>query len=168
LVHIGVLTMVVIAAKFTGKCKRCGKLIRPGKPMDWTKEGGATHVTKEGCEQAETTLTLRPAQPEDPQDRARVVELLLSHPWKAATSKQYEKLPHEYSLRKFWNEGDFVWTLEYIRRVGYEAMLLGRIWIYYSISDRVYWDCGGSTEVCGLINRAVRRSEPRPLGSQVV
>ena len=32
--------MVVMAAKWPGKCRRCGKPILAGTPMDWTKEAG--------------------------------------------------------------------------------------------------------------------------------
>ena len=89
--------MVVMAAKWPGKCRRCGKAITPGTRMDWTKEGGALHVTPEDCERAEAAvpLVLRGPQPEDPEERTLIVELLLAHPWKSATSARYEKLPHQ-------------------------------------------------------------------------
>ena len=87
-----------------------------------------------------------------------VVELLLAHPWKSATSKRYEKLPHQYTLRKQWaNDEEFLWCVEYIRRVGYEKHFIGRVWIYYDIGEHQYWDCGGPVAGVGLINRAVRR-----------
>ena len=35
-----------------------------------------------------------------------------AHPWKSATSKRYEKLPHQYTLRKQWaNDEDFIWCV---------------------------------------------------------
>ena len=93
------------------------------------------------------------------------VDLLLAHPWKSATSKRYEKLPHQYTLRKQWsNDENFIWCMEYIRRVGYEKYFIGRVWIYYDIGEHQYWDCGGPVDGVELINRAVRRfaSAPEP------
>ena len=95
--------------------------------------------------------------PEDPDERMRIVALLLEHPWKAATSAKYKKLSHEYSLRRYWDDQEFVWAVEYIRRVGYERRFIGRIWTYLDVGELQYWDCGGPVERVGLINRAVRR-----------
>jgi hypothetical protein len=94
-----------------------------------------------------------------------VVEYLLPARWKTATSERYKKLPHQYTLRKQWaNDEDFIWCVEYIRRVGYEQHFIGRVWVYYDIGPMQYWDCGGPVERVGLINRAVRRSESAHLG----
>ncbi len=41
--------MVVMATQWTGKCNVCGRVILPGSQRDWTKDGGATHVTAEDC-----------------------------------------------------------------------------------------------------------------------
>ncbi len=41
--------MVTMAAKWAGRCKVCGRVILPGSPREWTKDGGATHVTGEDC-----------------------------------------------------------------------------------------------------------------------
>jgi len=152
--------MVVMPAKWPGKCRRCGKPIPPGWAMEWTREGGALHVTPEDCERAGSVapLALRSPAPEDPKDRTLIVELLLGHPWKAATSAKYKTLPHQYSLRRHWDDAEFVWAVEYIRRVGYEHYFIGRVWIYYDIGEYQYWDCGGPVVEVGLINRAVRRS----------
>ena len=150
---------MVTMAKFAGQCRRCGKAIPPGSLIEWTKEGGAFHLTPEACESAESVsvLVLRGPAPEDPDERMRIVELLLAHPWKAATSAKYKKLPHEYSLRRHWNDQEFVWAVEYIRRVGYERRFIGRIWTYLDVGELQYWDCGSPVEKVGLINRAVRR-----------
>ena len=86
------------------------------------------------------------------------VELLLAHPWKSATSKRYEKLPHQYTLRKQWADDQaFLWVVAHIRATGYEKFFIGRVWIYYDIGGHQYWDCGGPVSGVGLINRAVRR-----------
>ena len=85
--------MVVMAAKWPGRCKSCGRAILPGTQMDWEKGGGARHLTAADCEAAPLQVPpngpLRGPQVESPEDRARVERLLLGHPWKAATSKAY-------------------------------------------------------------------------------
>jgi hypothetical protein len=152
--------MVVMAAKWAGKCRRCGKAIVPGSQMSWTREDGAEHLTLEECQRASATapvVPLRGPQPETPEERMLIVELLLGHPWKSATSAKYKKLPHQYSLRRHWDDESFVRTVTYIRRVGYEQQFIGRVWIYYDIGPMQYWDCGGPVEKVGLINRAVRK-----------
>jgi hypothetical protein len=151
--------MVLMLARWPGKCRRCGKPIVNGTPMDWVKGSGATHPTPADCEAASADAPpLRPPQPEDPEERMMAVELLLGHPWKSATSKRYEKLPHQYTLRHQWpNDADFCWVVDYIRRVGYEKYFIGRVWTYYDIGEYQYWDCGGPVSGVGLINRAVRR-----------
>ena len=104
---------------------------------------------------------LRGPQPERPEDRERVTQLLLSHPWKVA--KTMPKIPPEYTLRRLWlNDGDFIWTTEYIRHVGYQEPFAGRTWIYYDVGEHQYWDCGGPVADVGLINRAVKKPMKRP------
>jgi hypothetical protein len=152
-----VATMVVMAAKWPGKCRRCGKPIQQGSPMDWEKGAGAVHVSPADCEWAlpESALVLRGPCPEDPEARVLIGHLLLAHPWRSATSKRYEKLPHQYTLRQQWpNDDEFVWCVEYIRRVGYEKRFIGRVWTYYDLAGMQYWDCGGPVEKVGLLNRA--------------
>jgi hypothetical protein len=62
-------------------------------------------------------------------------------------------------LRRTWdNDEDFIWCVEYIRRVGYQQRFIGRTWVYYDAGEFQYWDCGGPVSGVGLINRAVRRS----------
>ncbi len=155
--------MVVMAAKWTGKCKVCGRVILPGTQMDWEKGGGARHLTAADCAAAPLQVPpngpLRGPQVESPEDRARVERLLLSHPWKAATSKRYEKLPHQYTLRKQWADDEaFLWVASHIRATGYEKYFLGRVWIYYDVGEHQYWDCGGPVADCGLINRVLPAS----------
>lgn len=151
---------MIVKAKWQGRCNVCGRVIAAGSSIEWEAEAGARHVSDEACSLADSEVkprVLRGPQPELPEDRERVERLLLAHPWKSATSKAYEKLPHQYSLRRQWeNVADFEWVLEYIRRVGYEKFFLGRVWIYYDISEMQYWDCGGQLHECGLINRARR------------
>jgi hypothetical protein len=153
--------MVVMAAKWPGKCRRCAKPILVGTAIDWAKESGAVHATLEDCDRAPATLPpLREAQPENPEERMIVVELLLGARWKSATSERYKDLPHQYSLRKWWaDDEDFVWCCQYIRRVGYEKFFIGRTWVYYDIGEYQYWDMSGPVSAVSLINRAVRLHE---------
>ncbi len=149
-------------SKWAGRCKRCGVVILPGTQIDWTKDGGARHLTAEECEAALLSPPVEPdlrgPQPELAEERARVEQLLLSHVWKFASSPRYAKLPHWYTLRRTWdNEEDFIWTVEYIRRVGYQERFIGRVWTYLDAGDFQHWDCGGPVADVGLINRAVRK-----------
>ena len=153
--------MTTMLAKWRGRCRACGMAILQGTVMDWTREDGAKHVSPEACAEAVANppieRVLRGPQPEQPVDRARIEALLLGHPWKRATSAKYEKLPHEYSLRKYWDDAQFDWAVQHIRRTGYERFFIGRIWIYYAAGPFEFWDCGGPVSGVGLINRAVRR-----------
>jgi hypothetical protein len=151
--------MVTMAARWPGKCKRCGNPIATGAPINWNGRGNATHLTETDCASAPATLPpLRGPQSEDPEERMMIVDLLLTHPWKSATSKRYEKLPHQYTLRKQWADDEaFLWCVSHVRKVGYEKFFIGRIWVYYDIGPDCYWDCGGPVANVGLINRAVRK-----------
>ena len=44
--------MVVMAAKWRGKCRLCGCVIVEGSQIEWTKETGARHLTAKECEAA--------------------------------------------------------------------------------------------------------------------
>lgn len=167
--------MVVMLSKWMGRCKTCGGVLGVGTMIDWSEGDGARHVTPAECEAAR--LMPPPVEPplrgpgvELPEERARVERLLLSHPWKAATSKAYAKLPHEYTLRKQWHDdASFDWVVEYIRRVGYEQRFIGRIWTYYDVCGDAgahqYWTMGSPVPETILINRALRRPASARLGS---
>ncbi len=163
--------MVTMAARWAGRCRGCGRAILPGMQMDWEKGHGARHLNEAECalapaEAPKQNVVLRGPQPELPEERARIEQLLLSHSWKAATSKVYEKLPHEYSLQRLWlNDEDFAWCVEYIRRVGYETRFIGRVWTYYDVGEYQYWTMGSPVPETTLINRAVRRPASARSGS---
>ena len=152
-----------MSAKWAVKCRTCGRAILPGMQMDWEKGHGARHPTEAECavapaEAPKRNLVLRGPQPESSSDRERAERLLLSHPWKSATSKRYEKLPHQYTLRKQWaDDEDFIWCVEYIGRVGYQVRFIGRVWTYYDVDEYQYWTMGSPVPETTLINRAVRR-----------
>ena len=154
--------MVTMAAKWRGKCRLCGCVIPQGVEIEWTKESGARHLTPEECEAARLTpppveAPLRGPGVELPDERARAEHLLLSHAWKTATSAQYVKLPHQYSLRKLWSDEDFDWVVGHIRAVGYEQRFIGRVWTYYDLFGHQYWTMGSPVPETTLINRAARR-----------
>ena len=167
--------MVVMAAKWRGKCRVCGCSIAPGTQIEWTKDGGARHLTPEECGAARlmpppVEVPLRGPGVELPEDRARAVHLLLSHPWKAATSKAYAKLPHEYTLRKQWHDDvSFDWIVAHIRAVGYRQRFIGRVWVYYDVCGDAgahqYWTMGDPVPETTLINRAIRRPAPEVAAS---
>ncbi len=144
--------------------------VRPGDSAghadDWTKDGGAKHVTGEDCAAAPESappVVLRGPQPERPEDRERIERLLLGHPWKTATSMP--KIPHEYTLRRLWHDdGAFIRCVDYIRAVGYEARFGGQVYKYYDIAEHQYFPCFGDTvspieskNAAILINRAVKK-----------
>ena len=152
--------MVVMAATWAGRCRVCGCVIPQGVQIEWTKDGGARHLTPEECEAAQLAppppvIALRGPGVELSEERARVERLLLGHPWKTATTMP--RLPHQYSLRRLWDDADFVFVVEHIRAKGYEQRFIGRTWVYYDVGEHQYWDCGGAVTNVGLINRAVRR-----------
>ena len=159
--------MVVMAAKWAGRCKRCGGSLVPGSQIEWTKGEGAQHLTADECLASKLApppvLSLRGPQPERPEDRERIEQLLAAHPWRVA--KTMPKIPHEYTLRLLWaNDEDFIWAVEYIRRVGYEARFGGRVFVYYDIAEHQYFPCDGVTRgpledrgTVSLINRAVKK-----------
>ena len=122
----------------------------PGSKIDWKKGEGAQHLTADECLAAKLApppvLSLRGPQPERPEDRARLEKLMAAHPWRVA--KTMPKIPHEYTLRRLWlNDEDFIWAVEYIRRVGYEHRFGGRVFIYWNFGPHMYFPCDGVT--CG-------------------
>ena len=164
--------MVVMTAKWAGKCRRCGGTLLPGSQIEWKEGEGAQHLTPDECLAAKLApapvLTLCGPQGERPEDRERAKQLLLSHPWKVA--KTMPKIPHEYTLRRLWlNDEDFIWVCEHLRATGYEARFGGRVFTYYDIAEHQYWPCDGVTRgpleartTVSLINRAVKKPSKRP------
>lgn len=154
--------MVTIAAKWRGRCRVCGCVIPQGVQIEWTKETGARHVTPEACAEALASPPLpdpplRGPQPETPEDFERLKGLLLAQKWKFASTMAH--IPHSYTLRKHWaSDSDFVWVIQHVRAVGYEARFGGRVYTYVGVDGHEYWDCGGPVAGVGLINRAVRKA----------
>ena len=165
--------MVTMAARWRGRCRACGCVIPQGVQIEWTKDTGARHVSREACAEALANPPLpdpplRGPQPQTPEDFERLKRLLLGQTWKFA--KTMAHMPHWYSLRRLWlNDEDFIWAVEYIRRIGYEARFGGRIFVYCDVLEHQYWPCDGETRgpleartTVSLINRAVKKPSKRP------
>jgi hypothetical protein len=81
--------MVVIAAKWRGKCRVCGVVLQVGSQIEWTKGTGARHVSPEACAAAMANppveVPLRAARPLPPDEFERLRTLLWSHRWRVAS-----------------------------------------------------------------------------------
>jgi hypothetical protein len=87
-----------------------------------------------------------------PADLQRVRNLLSAQQWIFA--KTMPDNPHWYTLRKHWQrDEDFAWTVETIRRCGYEEIYEGRSYTVLNIDDMKYWTMGAPVEETILINR---------------
>ena len=87
-----------------------------------------------------------------PTDLKRVRDLLLAQQWIFA--KTMPDNPHWYTLRKRWQrDEDFAWTVETIRRYGYEEIYEGWPYTVLNIDDMKYWTMGAPVEETILINR---------------
>jgi hypothetical protein len=87
-----------------------------------------------------------------PADLERVQDLLLAQQWIFARTMPDN--PHWYTLRKNWErDADFGWTVETIRRYGYEEVYEGRSYTMLNIDGMTYWTMGAPTPETILINR---------------
>jgi hypothetical protein len=85
-------------------------------------------------------------------DLDRVTDLLLAQQWIFA--KTMPDNPHWYTLRKRWEQdADFAWTVETIRRYGYEEVYESRSYTMLNIDYMKYWTMGAPVEETILINR---------------
>ena len=59
-------------------------------------------------------------------------ELLLNAKWKTSSSKKYEKLPHQYSLKETWtDENLFYKVCKAIRALGIKKPFFRTFFTYY-------------------------------------
>jgi hypothetical protein len=173
--------MVVLAAKWRGKCRVCGVALPPGTQIEWTKETGARHVSPEACTAALVNppkeMELRAARPLPPDEFERLRTLLWAARWRTASSMP--TIPHSYTLRKWWDDDEaFQWVIAALRRSGYHQKFGGRVYLYTDVDEYQVFDAAaagpeetwidvmeldprpgreGQYKVAG-INRAVRRS----------
>jgi hypothetical protein len=172
--------MVVMAAKWRGRCRVCGVALPPGTQIEWTKEAGARHVNADACAAALANppkeMELRAARPLPPDEFERLRSLLWAARWRTASSMP--SIPHSYTLRKWWdNDEDFQWVIAALRRSGYHQTFGSRIYLYTDVDEYQVFDAAaagpeetwidvmeldprpgreGQYKVAG-INRAVRR-----------
>lgn len=58
---------MVMAAKYPGKCRKCGGQIYVGDQIEWSKEDGARHATK--CPAESQTINTKPKRSSGPTRR---------------------------------------------------------------------------------------------------
>lgn len=88
-------------------------------------------------------------------ERDKVNELLNSHPFRFA--KTMPTIPHEYTLRKQWNDEEFEEVVLYMRKHGKEEKFYSKAFTYWYANGYKYWTMGAPIEKTILINRAVAR-----------
>lgn len=81
----------------------------------------------------------------------RVNELLENA--KYTFAKSMPTIPHEYTLRTNWNEGEFIEVASFINRNGTVAYFYGRPYRYYFFNGYKYWTVGKIIDEATLINR---------------
>jgi hypothetical protein len=87
-----------------------------------------------------------------PTDLQRIRNLLSAQQWIFARTMPDN--PHWYTLRRRWErDEDFAWTVETIRRYGYEENYEGRSYTVFNIDYMKYWTMGAPVEETILINR---------------
>jgi len=97
-------------------------------------------------------------------DLQRVERLLLAQQWIFA--RTMPENPHWYTLRKGWERNeDFAWTVETIRRYGYEEIYEGRSYTVLNINGMKYWTMGAPVAETILINRKYLTSVTDPPSS---
>lgn len=70
-------------------------------------------------------------------------------------AKTMPQNPHEYTLRKHWeNEDDFVEAVELIRQYGYKTKFKGNTYTQFNVLGHFYWSMGAPVPITILINRA--------------
>jgi len=80
---------------------------------------------------------------------------LLAHRWIFA--RTMSENPHEYTLRREWEDDAFVRVVRYIREHGYRAVFKGRAYMQLDVNEHFYWTMGAPLDQTILINRKVRR-----------
>lgn len=88
----------------------------------------------------------------------RIIENIESHEWRFAKTMPLE--PHWYTLRKNWNDDDFIELVMFIRENGYIVRYKKYKYIHFNINGFHYWTMGApiwyksGTPCTILINRA--------------
>ena len=82
----------------------------------------------------------------------KIAKMFESHPWTVA--KTMPENPHEYTLRKDWEEDDFNWAEKYLTAYSEPFEFGGRIYKVFVLDGYRYWTMVGYNGTT-LINRAV-------------
>ena len=85
-------------------------------------------------------------------DLAKVTELLEAHPFRFA--KTMPKHPHWYTLRKEWDELEYMAVALYIRDEGYRETWWGKTYTYLDIGEHRYWTMGYQLGSTTVLNKA--------------
>lgn len=86
-------------------------------------------------------------------ERDKINELLNSHPFQFA--KTMPTIPHEYTLRKHWNDQEFEQVVLFMREHGKEEKFYRKTFTYWYANGYKYWTMGAPVEKTILINRAI-------------
>lgn len=77
--------------------------------------------------------------------------------------------PHEYTLRKWCDPGEFEDFVATVRREGYKDRYEGRTYTYLNVDGYRYWTMGASVRVTTVLNRArldlVDAQEEKPVSN---
>jgi len=78
-------------------------------------------------------------------------QALRAHGWIFA--KTMPDNPHWYTLRKVWDDPEFVRAVNYIRTNGFEAWFWRKAYVQFDVDEYTYWTMGNPMEITKLINR---------------
>ena len=73
-------------------------------------------------------------------------------------AKSYPTLPHEYTVKTYDQDNEFMWFVKLIRQYGEVRSFFGRRnFTYLVFGDEQYWTMGAPIEETIIINRAAVR-----------
>ena len=92
-------------------------------------------------------------------DFMKLARSLVTHRYQ--TAKTMPKNPHQYTLRRDWDDSEFVETVELLRKYGYQKWYWGKEYTCFDVNDFYYWTMGEPIDKDGkpwtyIINRAKR------------
>lgn len=106
-------------------------------------------IEKYGIEETETYVAEENVE-------AFIRQYVNSVRFQAAKSKQYEKVPHEYTIKE-WNpakNATFEEVARLIRKYGYPEKFYRKTFYYYAIDGKKYWTMGNPIWDTNVLNRA--------------
>jgi len=91
-------------------------------------------------------------EPEDTMTLEQLGDWLAAAAWRFA--KTMPEIPHEYTLRKWNNGGEFEAAVRTIRAHGYQRTFRGRTYTYVNVGEHRFWTMGAPVWETTVINRA--------------